>query len=828
MVQLLIMDNTLRIRGARTNNLKNIDLDLPKHKLVVITGLSGSGKSSLAFDTIYAEGQRRYVESLSAYARQFVGLMDKPDVDLIEGLSPAISIDQKTSGHNPRSTVGTVTEIYDYLRLLFARVGHPRSPVSGQRLEKQSVSQIVDSILNYPKQLGTDGVKILILAPVIKNRKGTYEELFTRFFSQGYARVRVDEQVYSLEEEIKLDKFVKHNIEIVIDRLVIENAKIEDKEFIKRLTDSVELAINLGEGEVLVNLVDAKELKTENIKATLRSNGDVFYSEKLVDPATGTSFPEIEPHSFSFNSPFGACPVCNGLGSIKEVDESLVYNPRLTISEGGIYPMARTIENEDSATFKILLQVAQKQKIDLKKPIGQLSEREREVIFYGTGETTYAIDYFDSNGNQKIWNAKYEGVINNLLRRYQETDSEYIRTEVEEYMIEKPCTECKGYRLKKDVLAITIEGFNIVDVGNMSIADSFRWIEWVQNPSGKFETNNTSTLFDIFGLKPETLEEDALSHQEKEIGKQVFKEIATRLNFLNSVGLDYLSLNRTAKTLSGGESQRIRLASQIGTGLTGVMYVLDEPSIGLHQRDNAKLLATLERLRDLGNSVIVVEHDEDTIKKADYIVDIGPGAGEHGGKVIGVGSLEDILKVKDSLTAQYLSGEKIITKENVEKDLKELGLKKSKTDNEGNMIRLYGVTHNNLKNVDLEIPLAKFVAITGVSGSGKSSLVNDVLHNALAKHFYDAKDIPGHYSELRGLEHIDKVINMDQSPIGRTPRSNPATYTGVFNLIRDIFASTKEWQVCEYKDGRLSCNVKGGRCEKCEGAGGIKIKMQFF
>jgi excinuclease ABC subunit A len=822
------MDNTLRIRGARTNNLKNISLDLPKHKLVVITGLSGSGKSSLAFDTIYAEGQRRYVESLSAYARQFVGLMDKPDVDLIEGLSPAISIDQKTSGHNPRSTVGTVTEIYDYLRLLFARVGHPRSPVSGQRLEKQSVSQIVDSILSYPDMIGTDGIKVLILSPVIKNRKGTYEELFTRFFAQGYARVRVDGEVFSLEEEIKLDKFVKHDIEVVIDRLSIEKGKAEDKDFVKRLTDSVELAINLGEGEVLINLVDIKDYDTKKIKGTLRPNGDIFYSEKLVDPATGTSFSEIEPHSFSFNSPFGACPVCNGLGAIKEIDESLVYNPRLTISEGGIYPMARTIENEDSATFKILLQVAEAENINLKKPIGQLSERERDVILYGTKEKTYPIEYFDSNGNRKLWNAKFEGVVNNLMRRYQETDSEYIRSEIEEYMIEKDCSECKGYRLKKDVLAVTIEGYNIVDVGNMSILDAHKWIEWIQNPSTEFTAGNTSTLFEIFGIKPETLEGDSLSNQEKEIGKQIFKEIAIRLNFLNSVGLDYLTLNRTAKTLSGGESQRIRLASQIGTGLTGVMYVLDEPSIGLHQRDNARLISTLERLRDLGNTVIVVEHDEDTIKKADYVVDIGPGAGEHGGEVVGAGTLEEVLKNTDSLTAQYISGDKVITRSNVEEDLNKLGLKKSKSDSDGNMVRLYGVTHNNLKNVDLEVPLGKFVCVTGVSGSGKSSLVNDVLYNALAKHFYDAKDAPGAYKELRGLEHIDKVINIDQSPIGRTPRSNPATYTGVFNLIREIFASTKESAVRGYKAGRFSFNVKGGRCEKCEGAGVIKISMQFL
>ncbi|MEP7103092.1 MAG: excinuclease ABC subunit UvrA [Candidatus Dojkabacteria bacterium] len=839
------MLDTIKVRGARTNNLKNIDVDIPKDKLTVITGLSGSGKSSLAFDTIYAEGQRRYVESLSAYARQFLGLMDKPDVDLIEGLSPAISIDQKTSGHNPRSTVGTVTEIYDYLRLLFARVGHPRSPITGRRLEKQSTQQIVDAVLNYPNltpspspQSGDDGqrpgeVKIMILSPLIKNRKGTYEELFTRFLAQGYVRVRVDGNTYNLEEEIKLDKFVKHNIELVIDRLVIKKESKDDKDFVKRLTDSIELALNLGEGEVLINLTEHSD-KTDYKISGLRTNGDIFYSEKLVDPDSGESFPEIEPHSFSFNSPFGACPVCNGLGTIKEVDPSNVYNPRLTIMEGGIYPWARMIENTSSFTFKLLESMAKTEKINLRKAIGQLPEKDLNKILYGIEDKKYPVDYVDSNGESKKIQIAFEGVISNLMRRYKETDSEYIRSEIEEYMTEKTCTECKGYRLKKEVLAVTINGLNIVDVGNMSISNAHEWIqnlpkdEIASSPS--VPRNDVSEILkELFNLSSIDLSEDDLSNQEGEIGKQIFKEIGIRLNFLVSVGLDYLTLNRTARTLSGGEAQRIRLASQIGTGLTGVLYVLDEPSIGLHQRDNAKLIDTLERLKEIGNTVIVVEHDEDTIRKADYIIDIGPGAGEHGGRVITQGKLEDILNNKESITAKYLSGEMKVTRENIEKELKKIGaVKDSKFDNSKEKLRLYGVKHNNLKGVDLEVPLSKFVAVTGVSGSGKSSLVNDVLYNVLSKHFYGSKEQPGEYSEIRGLEHLDKVINIDQSPIGKTPRSNPATYTGIFNLIREIYAQTKESKVRGYKSGRFSFNVRGGRCEKCEGAGVIRISMQFL
>jgi excinuclease ABC subunit A len=828
----------IKVRGARTNNLKNINVDIPKDKLTVITGLSGSGKSSLAFDTIYAEGQRRYVESLSAYARQFLGLMDKPDVDLIEGLQPAISIDQKSSGHNPRSTVGTVTEIYDYLRLLFARAGHPRSPITGRRLEKQTVQQIVDSILKFPEIIKEDDVRIMILSPLVKNRKGTYEELFSRFLAQGYARVRVDGEVYSLDEEIKLDKYVKHNIELIVDRIVI-NAKFEseekEEEFIKRVTDSIELSLNLGEGEVLINLVDNIRLKeNEDIKniSGVRENGDIFYSEKLVDPETGLSFPDIEPHSFSFNSPFGACPECNGLGMVKEIDPSNIYNPRLTIDEGGIYPLARAIENDGSTTYKILEAFAKEEEIPMKTPLGQLTEDQMNKLLYGGKSTKrYQVEYFDSNGNKKAWNAKFEGVIPNLKRRYEETESDYIRSEIEQYMYEKACSECKGYRLKKDVLAVTILGKNIVDIGNMTITQSLEWVESLENKDLKnLPENKESIMEELFGLNPIDPSDDNLTNQERVIAKQIIKEISSRLGFLNAVGLEYLTLNRTAKTLSGGESQRIRLASQIGTGLTGVLYVLDEPSIGLHQRDNERLIKTLERLRDIGNTVVVVEHDEDTIRKADYVIDIGPGAGEHGGEVVATGTIDDIETNERSISGRYLSGKTKISKEMIYKELRNItAVQKSLKDGvTGDKLVVRGISHHNLKGVDLEIPLGEFVAVTGVSGSGKSSMVNDVLYRAVAKHFYGSKENPGQYSEMRGLENIDKVINIDQSPIGRTPRSNPATYTGVFNVIRDIFAQTKESKIRGYKPGRFSFNVKGGRCENCEGAGVIKISMQFL
>ncbi len=840
----------IKIRGARTHNLKNINVDIPKDSLSVITGLSGSGKSSLAFDTIYAEGQRRYVESLSAYARQFLGLMEKPDVDLIEGLQPAISIDQKSTGHNPRSTVGTVTEIYDYLRLLFARVGHPRSPVSGRRLEKQTVQQIVDRVLSLPLLLGQaqgevkdnkkesepDDLKIIVLSPLIKNRKGTYEELFSRFLAQGYVRVRVDGKVYSLDEEIKLDRYVKHNIELVIDRLVVKVDSKSDETFVKRLTDSIELGINLGEGEVLVHLPDQVADAPSNLK--LNQTGDLFFSEKLVDPETGDSFPEVEPHSFSFNSPFGACPICNGLGAIKEVDPSNIYNPRLTIMEGGIYPWTRIIENGDSYLMSLIDVVAKEYKIDLRKPIGELTPEHFQTIFYGTGEKKYSVKFVNNEGKNNTWNSRFEGVIPNLQRRYLETESDYIRSEIEQYMVEKECPECKGFRLKKEILAVTIHGVNIVDVGNMSILDAKEWIEGLNDDgqaSSSIDQRLTSIMYNLFTFDPIDLEDDILSNQEREIGKQIFKEISTRLNFLVSVGLDYLTLNRTARTLSGGESQRIRLASQIGTGLTGVLYVLDEPSIGLHQRDNERLIETLERLRDIGNTVIVVEHDEDTIAHSDYVIDIGPRAGEHGGKVVFTGTPEELKKFDndDCLTAQYISGRKKITRDSIQKELENLKALEKQANSTykspvGENLVMTNIKHNNLKGFDLEIPFGKLVCVTGVSGSGKSSMVNDVLYKALAKHIYGSKANPGEYKELRGIEHIDKVVDIDQSPIGRTPRSNPATYTGVFNAIRELFTQTKEAKSRGYKAGRFSFNVKGGRCEKCQGAGVIQISMQFL
>lgn len=803
----------IKVRGARSHNLKNIDVDIPKHKLVVVTGLSGSGKSSLAFDTIYAEGQRKYVESLSAYARQFLGLMEKPDVDMIEGLSPAISIDQKSAGHSPRSTVGTITEIYDYLRLLYARAGHSRSPVSGNRLESQSVQDIVDSIIDLPNHHDESKLKIMLLAPIIKNRKGTYEELFNRLLSQGYVRARVDGDTYNLEEEIRLDKQVKHNIEVIVDRLVISEDSSNDAEFVKRVTDSVEQTLNLGNEEMLVVLVDHAQ--------------EHFFSEKMVDPATGDSFPEIEPHSFSFNSPHGACEKCNGLGAILEIEPKTVYNPRLTIAEGGIFPWSRSADNMDSWYMKILAKVAADSDFDLRTPIGDLTEEQLQIVLYGTGEETYKIK-FDRPDQRGIseYNARYEGVIPNLLRRYEQTESDNVRKDIEEYMVSKECPICHGHRLKVQSLAVTIRGKNIVDITNMSIADGYEWMRSLadqEQPSAETE----SIMYEMFEFKPLDNQKDDLSNQEREIARQILKEILIRLEFLNSVGLSYLTLSRTAKTLSGGESQRIRLASQIGTGLTGVLYVLDEPSIGLHQRDNDRLLKTLVQLRDMGNTVIVVEHDEDTIRAADHVIDIGPGAGEHGGEIAFAGP-PDELTTSETLTGQYLSGKKYISRDSILQQVKKIGIKKKLTYKDGEQIAITEARHHNLKHVDLEIPLGKMVCVTGVSGSGKSSLINEVLHPILAREINGSKLVPGEFHTFRGIEHVDKVINIDQSPIGRTPRSNPATYTGVFTEIRKIFANLPESKSRGYKMGRFSFNVKGGRCEHCRGDGLIKIEMQFL
>jgi excinuclease ABC subunit A len=830
----------IKVRGARTNNLKNINVDIPKDKLTVITGLSGSGKSSLAFDTIYAEGQRRYVESLSAYARQFLGLMDKPDVDSIEGLQPAISIDQKTAGHNPRSTVGTVTEIYDYLRLLFARVGHPRSPVTGRRLEKQTVEQIVDRVLSFPgliSNLESGSIKILLLAPLVKNRKGTYEELFSRLQSQGYVRVRVDEQVYNLDEDIKLDRFVKHSIELVVDRLALDANSAKDEDLLKRLTDSIELCLNLGDGELLVNLVDQEgnESLSEELKVQVKKNGDIFFSEKLVDPETGESFPEIEPHSFSFNSPHGACATCNGLGMIKEIDASNIYNPRLTIKEGGIYPLHRIVEKEDSYQMAMLQEISEQEKFSLQKRINELTQDQLDLILYGNDTKSYTFSYKNFRGEDQKLTRKWEGIIPNLMRRYMETDSEWVRKDIEQYMIEKECPTCKGYRLRRESLAVTVLGRNIVDITKMSIVDALEWIRKIKTPEDLSQkvANYSSSLTELFEIKKVEFKDDPISNQEQEIGKQIFKEIEIRLNFLTSVGLDYLTLSRTARTLSGGESQRIRLASQIGTGLTGVLYVLDEPSIGLHQRDNDKLIATLENLRDVGNTVVVVEHDEDTINKADYVIDIGPGAGEHGGTVDFAGTPDQLHShdaTEKSITAQYVSGKRKINKEEIMKEVYELdvlGSTKGVKENKNKLV-LTNLQENNLKGFDVEFPLGKMIAVTGVSGSGKSTMINHILSKVLAKELNNNSEKPGKYGSFQGIEHIDKLVRIDQSPIGRTPRSNPATYTGIFTSIREILATTKEAQTRGYKAGRFSFNVKGGRCEHCEGAGVIQISMQFL
>ncbi|MBP9802549.1 excinuclease ABC subunit UvrA [Patescibacteria group bacterium] len=762
------MSKNIVIKGARVHNLKNIDVKIPRDKLVVITGLSGSGKSSLAFDTIYAEGQRRYVESLSAYARQFLGLMDKPDVDQIEGLSPAISIDQKTSSRNPRSTVGTVTEVYDYLRLLYARVGKPHCHLCGQEVVKQSLQQIAEKVWAQPAE--TD---FIILAAVIRDKKGEHRKMLEHLNGTGYRRLRLDGEMMTFEEalDIVLDKQKKHTIEVVVDRLRQDGSK-ETK---SRLLQSLETALDLGNGFLTINI--PKEEK------------NLFFSEHFsCSVHNDVSFPEIEARNFSFNSPHGACPDCTGLGAKLIVDPDLVMpNKKLSLAEGAIRPWSRTAANQ-SWYFRILEAVAKKHKFSTNDRVDKLTAKQLEIILYGTGDDKYQMEMSGDKFNGD-YNTSFEGVIPNLQRRYRETDSEYIRSEIERYMRITPCETCLGKRLKKEVLSITVGEKNISEVTILNIVDAKKF------------------FVDL---------EKKLTARELLIVKQVLKEIKERLTFLNNVGLSYLTLDRSANTLSGGEAQRIRLATQIGSSLMGVLYILDEPSIGLHQKDNAKLIETLQNLRDLGNTVIVVEHDEETILAADWVIDIGPGAGKHGGEIIAEGTPQAIKKNPKSITGKYLSGVSVI---NVPKKYRP---------GNGKTLSIIGASAFNLKDIDVHFPLGKFISITGVSGSGKSTLMTEILAKALKQHFYRAKDNPAQHKMIQGLEHIDKVIDIDQSPIGRTPRSNAATYTGVFTYIRDLFAELPEAKIRGYRAGRFSFNVKGGRCEACQGDGVVKIEMNFL
>jgi len=770
--------NSIRVVGARAHNLKNISVEIPRDKLVVITGLSGSGKSSLAFDTIFAEGQRRYVESLSAYARQFLGQMDKPDVDYIDGLSPAVSIDQKSTSHNPRSTVGTVTEIYDYMRLLFARIGVPHCPICGRVVVKQSAQEVVEQVEAFP-----EGTKLVILAPVVRARKGTYQTVFDEVRKAGFIRVRVDGTIYNLEDEIVLDRYKIHTIEAVVDRLVVSHSEDpeEARSFRSRLTDSIETGLKVGEGYLTIQNLSVDPAV------------DLFFSEHLACPEHNISIQEIAPRTFSFNTPHGACPDCQGLGSRLEIDpDLLIPDPDRPLNEGAIVALEWNGPRDQGGYYWQMVEaVAKAYKIDLNAPVSSLSRENLNRILYGTGSEQFTITMDGRNERRTTFQASFEGVIPNMERRYKETQSEYIRNKISEFMSDRPCPTCKGERLRPEALAVTIQDVNIVEVTRWPIN---RTLEFVQNLA----------------------KSGVLSERDTAIAERILKEITARLGFLVDVGLDYLSLSRPAGSLSGGEAQRIRLATQIGSRLMGVLYVLDEPSIGLHSRDNDKLLETLKHLRDLGNTVLVVEHDEETIRAADWILDLGPGAGLHGGEVVAEGPVDAILANKKSLTGDYLSGRKIVP------------MPEKPHPRNGKALKIVGARANNLKNLSVEIPLGQFVCITGVSGSGKSTLMVDILYNVLARELNRAHTNAAEHDRIEGLQYLDKVINIDQSPIGRTPRSNPGTYTGMFDEMRSLFAGLPESKMRGYKAGRFSFNVHGGRCEACQGQGQLRIEMQFL
>lgn len=800
------MQDTIKIRGARQHNLKNISCDIPKNRLVCFTGVSGSGKSSLAFDTIYAEGQRRYVESLSTYARQFLGIMEKPDVDLIEGLSPAISIDQKSTSHNPRSTVGTVTEIYDYLRLLFARIGHPHCPICGREIASQTLDEIVNSVMSLIQDIARNKkiLRFLVLSPVVVAKKGEFSQLFENLKAKGITYVRVDKIVKDLRENFVLIKTNKHTIEAIIDRISLQSKDLKDQAFYdnlrSRLSDSIEKALNLSEGLVIVSWVLDASLEMPEFP---RNFSDNLFSERFSCPIDNINLPEIEPRSFSFNSPLGACQECKGIGKIMKVDPKLVFSEKLSLRQGGILPFSSMFEHE--TWFSRLVEtVCRENEIDTRAPIKNLSEEKKNILLFGTGDRVYKVEGTNRFGKWTFIYETFDGIVNEIEKKYIETESDWVRSETEKYMRERICPSCLGTRLKKEALGVEIDGLSIAEVSSFSITKA---CEWVKKLLG---------------------DDSPLTAREKEIAHLILKEIYERLKFLISVGLDYLTLDRPSSSLSGGEAQRIRLASQIGSGLTGVLYVLDEPTIGLHQRDNQRLINTLKKLRDLGNTVIVVEHDRQTICASDYIIDFGPGAGRQGGEIVAQGTLSDIIKNPKSLTGMYLSGKKTIQVTN-KNSLAQALANPSFSKSDSQFLTIYGCSQYNLKNIDVRFPLGKFIVITGVSGSGKSTLLVETLYPALEKEFNPRfRGNVGAFKKIEGVEWVDKVILIDQSPIGRTPRSNPATYTKVFDNIREVFAQTKVSKELGFNKGRFSFNLRGGRCEACEGQGQIKIEMQFM